>query len=945
VKIKLTILTLVLVIAANLAHAQGHDGRDVPLKSIYVDLPMLAPAPQVVVITRQVVNDFQCIAAPGNPPTGLVRLYCDSGTGNLTCLTSSGGSCLAAGGGGSGTVTSLTATAPLVATPSPITATGVFSCPTCVATGQTNVYGAFLQDFTSGTMEIPEAAGFTATVNSTIGLDLTANIVHFWTNNADSLNAVTTATSTTTTQPLFATAVAGIYNPRAIATGDLPTAIPIGNIGSAGLSGTSPVTISAAGAIACATCVTSSGGGALTATSPVTVSAAGLIAISGVTGEQGNGALLQLSTGTVNSGRVTKFDANGNTINSDFSNLTANVLNSPTSTQALTYTGGQDASANSALGGATFRGANQTGAGGATSAGGGVFVEGGTNAATNAASQGGSVEIFPGASTGATQGLQGLSVHGTIYVKGGGTSTLWNLQCLVAATAMTVNDCPATPETWLGVAEIVGSNTVQMVKPGSQIPINASAAVTLGHTVCAGSTAGQITDSGGTATCTNAQGSEVGIVVATAGAWTLPDGTSFTATTTLPLIQMTLAVRASLGAVSSVFTRTGAVVAAANDYTLDLIGNLAAAKTFANGNFPFEIDCAQTTTSQACAKFSETTAATGGGTEAEVQITTLNNSNAVALLISQGGGGKSGTAAPAVISVPTVAAGGAASPASTGAGQNGSFYSFPTGNGSNGGSTSGNSGNGGDFTIGPLGSAGTVVSGTVGRPGEAIITGGTVAGAQTVPLLSMTETWNTTGVVDAAIKLNVTTTAEGAGSLLMDLQSSTVSKFTVDFNGLTTAANIIQSTVGTQTVTGADYTNTTTTPSTVFSWTLPATAVAKNYRYTCDIMWESTAATLVGPVFGVNISAAPTQLTAAASVQNTLAGADVNGYLSNTTTGSQTLVTSAAAGVTSTNYWAKIWGTIEGAAVAGSTFIINAASTSGTTASLNIRRGSGCYLN
>ena len=147
-----------------------------------------------------------------------------------------------------------------------------------------------------------------------------------------------------------------------------------------------------------------------------------------------------------------------------------------------------------------------------------------------------------------------------------------------------------------------------------------------------------------------------------------------------------------------------------------------------------------------------------------------------------------------------------------------------------------------------------------------------------------------------------------------------------------------------QTISGADYTNTTVTPSTVFSWTLPATAVAQNYRYTCDLLWESTAATLVGPVFGLNISAAPTQLTGLASVQNTLAGADVNGYLSNTTTGSQTLVTSSAAGVTSTNYWAKISGTIEGSPTAGATFIINAASTSGTTASLNIRRGSACKL-
>ena len=52
---------------------------------------------------------------------------------------------------------------------------------------QTNIYGAFLQDFTSATMEIPEAAGFTTNVNSTIGLDTTNNNCHIWENNADAL--------------------------------------------------------------------------------------------------------------------------------------------------------------------------------------------------------------------------------------------------------------------------------------------------------------------------------------------------------------------------------------------------------------------------------------------------------------------------------------------------------------------------------------------------------------------------------------------------------------------------------------------------------------------------------------------------------------------------------------------------------------------------------------
>lgn len=213
----------------------------------------------------------------------------------------------------------------------------------------------------------------------------------------------------------------------------------------------------------------------------------------------------------------------------------SNELNSASSaTQAVTYAGGQDASSSSALGNATFRGANQTGAGGASSAGGSALLGGGTNAATNAASQGGGVELLPGASTGSTQGLQGLLVEATIYVKGT-TVTQWNLEC--ESAAMTVADCAASPTSLLGVAEVVNTNTVQLVLAG-EIPINASAAVTLGHTVCAGSTAGKVTDSAGTATCTNSQGATVGVVMATSGTWTLPDGTSFTASTTLPLVQL-----------------------------------------------------------------------------------------------------------------------------------------------------------------------------------------------------------------------------------------------------------------------------------------------------------------------------------------------------------------------------------------------------------------------
>lgn len=122
------------------------------------------------------------------------------------------------------------------------------------------------------------------------------------------------------------------------------------------------------------------------------------------------------------------------------------------------------------------------------------MIRGGNNAATNAASQGGSIELTPGKSTGATQGLQGLLTFNHMFVKGGGTSTQWNLQCFTAA--MTVNEGGATPTNIAGVAHTVGENTVETHVLGSETPINASAAVTAAHTVCAGATAGEVTDSG-----------------------------------------------------------------------------------------------------------------------------------------------------------------------------------------------------------------------------------------------------------------------------------------------------------------------------------------------------------------------------------------------------------------------------------------------------------------
>ena len=64
---------------------------------------------------------------------------------------------------------------------------------------------------------------------------------------------------------------------------------------------------------------------------------------------------------------------------------------------------------------------------------------------------------------------------------------------------------------------------------------------------------------------------------------------------------------------------------------------------------------------------------------------------------------------------------------------------------------------------------------------------GTLGGSLTSPFMSLTGTWNTTGVVDAAIKLNVTNTASGSASKLLDLQIGGTSEFNVDKAGISTA--------------------------------------------------------------------------------------------------------------------------------------------------------------
>jgi hypothetical protein len=143
----------------------------------------------------------------------------------------------------------------------------------------------------------------------------------------------------------------------------------------------------------------------------------------------------------------------------------------------------------------------------------------------------GSILSRPGGVT-STTGTPGIRWAADEYLAGA-TVTKYNLEC--ESANITVADCAASSTSVLGVAYTT-ANPVLVVSEGNMF-INASAAVTLGHTVCTGSTAGQITDSGGLGACT--LGQQVGVVVATSGTFELGvGGGTQAASTTLPLIHL-----------------------------------------------------------------------------------------------------------------------------------------------------------------------------------------------------------------------------------------------------------------------------------------------------------------------------------------------------------------------------------------------------------------------
>jgi hypothetical protein len=70
-------------------------------------------------------------------------------------------------------------------------------------------------------------------------------------------------------------------------------------------------------------------------------------------------------------------------------------------------------------------------------------------------------------------------------------------------------------------------------------------------------------------------------------------------------------------------------------------------------------------------------------------------------------------------------------------------------------------------------------SGTASLP----ITGNGATVTASTPLIDGTQTWNNAAVTFTALKINVTSTASAAASLLIDLQAGSASKFSVDKSG------------------------------------------------------------------------------------------------------------------------------------------------------------------
>jgi hypothetical protein len=86
------------------------------------------------------------------------------------------------------------------------------------------------------------------------------------------------------------------------------------------------------------------------------------------------------------------------------------------------------------------------------------------------------------------------------------------------------------------------------------------------------------------------------------------------------------------------------------------------------------------------------------------------------------------------------------------------------------------------------------ISTLAGSTIKPLVVGNSLTGSQTLATLEIAPVWNTTGVVDAALLIDVTYTAAGVGSLLADFQVSNTSQWKVDKIGNSTQLGTVTAT-------------------------------------------------------------------------------------------------------------------------------------------------------
>ena len=124
---------------------------------------------------------------------------------------------------------------------------------------------------------------------------------------------------------------------------------------------------------------------------------------------------------------------------------------------------------------------------------------------------------------------------------------------------------------------------------------------------------------------------------------------------------------------------------------------------------------------------------------------------------------------------------------------------------------------------------GVTIGTTTANVSSIVTTGYSLTGANAQSLLDLAGTWNTTGN-PTAIKLNITNTASGSTSNLMDLQVGGSSLFKVDKSGNLTANNVLSGT----------YTPTLTAITNISALT----------AFTCQYMRVGNVVTVSGKVYG-----------------------------------------------------------------------------------------------